>query len=622
MHLFTRGTTYYYRRRLPKFAIDLTNIHELKFALKTSDKFRAKYLCSRINYYLDQIILFYTEGKMNNDKFIKAIIELQRLASYHIIGRNKGDIQQSTRQTRDKILSNDISLIYFAHIIQAYSPDEAKEFHDLFFDKIQIEIYDLNCTFDARDEPYKQILLDMWKYLNLLSKNIEFPDDYPRTLAEEQRNILNQHYKDIEGTQEPIESNNDFDMERRIQENNQKNIKTSEELLLRTLNLGEPTTQIQSSDDKVPRLSEMIHKRLLESKAQWQPGTYSDYSASLDHLLYCLGDDPFINQIDRTDLTSAAKNLDYFPSNIRDYKIKYSTFTALKHYIITNEKKMNIKMMADDTKKKHCLRWSGLWDWMVTNTIYINKNVAKDLYKVKKESKSQSRASNKRREITPEEMMATLIAINWDTIPVSGKKNKLKFKTIKTWIILIAIYTGARINEICQLYCDNIVKDEKTSIWYFDFTDEREDQKIKSDAGIRKYPIHKDLIDLGLLDYRNKIINDKGLKTLMWPGLIHNHIDGYGGQISSSINILIDKYISEDPKLTLHSFRHSLVNELKNKVTNKDLRLELQGHSKGSGESEKTYEKDYWLTMKKDAIDLVDYGLDFSKIKISLDYTR
>lgn len=47
------------------------------------------------------------------------------------------------------------------------------------------------------------------------------------------------------------------------------------------------------------------------------------------------------------------------------------------------------------------------------------------------------------------------------------------------WVPIIALYSGMRLNEICQLYIDDVVKFNK-NIYYFDLTDERKDQHLKT----------------------------------------------------------------------------------------------------------------------------------------------
>ena len=71
------------------------------------------------------------------------------------------------------------------------------------------------------------------------------------------------------------------------------------------------------------------------------------------------------------------------------------------------------------------------------------------------------------------------------------------------WIPLIALYSGMRLNEICQLYIDDIKVNK--GVWYFDISDERKDQHIKNPQSKRIVPIHPKLLELGIIEYANKV---------------------------------------------------------------------------------------------------------------------
>ena len=66
------------------------------------------------------------------------------------------------------------------------------------------------------------------------------------------------------------------------------------------------------------------------------------------------------------------------------------------------------------------------------------------------------------------------------------------------WVFLIGIFSGMRTNEICQLKCKDIKKNNK--IWFM-FVEDSEEIKVKTEKTIRKIPVHPQLIELGFIDY-------------------------------------------------------------------------------------------------------------------------
>ena len=61
------------------------------------------------------------------------------------------------------------------------------------------------------------------------------------------------------------------------------------------------------------------------------------------------------------------------------------------------------------------------------------------------------------------------------------------------WIMAIALYSGMRQGEICDLDASEVR--EQDGVPYFDVT------AAKSEAGVRRVPVHSELIRLGVLEY-------------------------------------------------------------------------------------------------------------------------
>lgn len=72
------------------------------------------------------------------------------------------------------------------------------------------------------------------------------------------------------------------------------------------------------------------------------------------------------------------------------------------------------------------------------------------------------------------------------------------------WIPRIALYSGARQDEIAQLRVGDVCKDTETGVWYFSIND-KEDKSVKTVAAIRRIPLASELIKHGFLDYLNSL---------------------------------------------------------------------------------------------------------------------
>lgn len=144
------------------------------------------------------------------------------------------------------------------------------------------------------------------------------------------------------------------------------------------------------------------------------------------------------------------------------------------------------------------------------------------------------------------------------------------------WLPLIALHGGQRMNEISQLYINDIVKEE--GIWCFKHTEDREDQRLKTVYSERHIPIHSKLIKLGFLEFIQylKMNNEERV----FPELSYTDKAGYSRDVSKwfsrfrkSNNLQI-----EGIKQDFHSFRHGVSQQLKCAEIQEEKVADLLGH--------------------------------------------
>jgi integrase len=133
------------------------------------------------------------------------------------------------------------------------------------------------------------------------------------------------------------------------------------------------------------------------------------------------------------------------------------------------------------------------------------------------------------------------------------------------WLPHIGLFTGARVNEICQLNPQtDILQDDESGAWYFWITKETEaDDRIRKSVKTgdsRKVPVHKKLIELGFIDYVQRM-KKAGHKLIfpLWPP-INRRASGSAEKWFRQF-LRDTKLRDETPKaniLGMHAFRFTL----------------------------------------------------------------
>lgn len=171
----------------------------------------------------------------------------------------------------------------------------------------------------------------------------------------------------------------------------------------------------------------------------------------------------------------------------------------------------------------------------------------------------------------------------------------------KYWIPLIGMYSGMRLDEVCQLYTADIK--EVAGVVCIEVNDDG-DKKLKSVSSKRIVPVHPVLVSLGFLNYVESL-KTKGQERL-WGNLKRREADGYSNAYGKCYQRFNRHYVTKDPLKCFHSLRHSFANCLKQKGLQESLIAELIGHANGSITTGR-YGKRYQPKMLHEAISLVNY---------------
>lgn len=186
------------------------------------------------------------------------------------------------------------------------------------------------------------------------------------------------------------------------------------------------------------------------------------------------------------------------------------------------------------------------------------------------------------------------------------------------WVPLLALFHGFRLNEVCQLYSEDVEQEE--GIWYLwirkglDGGKKSADKRLKNKASKRRVPIHGELIRLGFLEFVKQRKADAESPRL-FAELLTDKQGAYSGPFSKFFGRFRTKAVPE-AKATFHSFRHMWRTALLHAEVGVPDVEAMGGWDSERGSSEKIYNHGQLLSKLKAQIDKLKYpGLDLSHLK-------
>jgi integrase len=271
------------------------------------------------------------------------------------------------------------------------------------------------------------------------------------------------------------------------------------------------------------------------------------------------------------------ENLDISEANNRPLLLSYKK--ALKAIPINRNKsrykgksikelavlKTNSPGMRTATTNKYLMYLTSLFKYAEERD-YISKSQA---YKLQDKNKVHPRDQNDR--FSSDELVTLFTELK--NLYGTGKKQE------KFWIPLIALYSSCRLNEICQMNFGDVEKIQH--IWFFRIRAEDDNnssnKSLKTVYSQRNIPIHKTLINLGLIEY----IQSRSLAPTdnLWDLKYEDIRNKYGRTVGRTFNELRKKLFNPAPRRkTFHSLRHTFSTFCR-KITDNELVMYFDGHS-------------------------------------------
>lgn len=203
------------------------------------------------------------------------------------------------------------------------------------------------------------------------------------------------------------------------------------------------------------------------------------------------------------------------------------------------------------------------------------------------------------------------------------------------WLPVLGLYTGGRLNELCQLDTEDVSKKEPEGIWTISMMDDERDRplpkSLKNQSSRRILPIHSELIRMGFLTFVEQAAKE-GRGKLFSDGLTYNPKKGWGSnathffcrfpsQSTSASGYFFKCGIRErdaegktDGK-NFHSFRHTFTDLARESGAEAYLVLpDLTGHSRGKEGQVAKYGNGFSQVKKQAVLEGLTIPVDLSII--------
>lgn len=350
-----------------------------------------------------------------------------------------------------------------------------------------------------------------------------------------------------------------------------------------------------------PTISVAWEEYVADVGSKWSALTRNMYRGYIQEFISEFTGDVPVSQLSRDDLVSYRNKLLLLPAQRkkdRRYRDK-SIPELLAMEIPTNER------YSDRSINERLTHLSSLLTWCRAVKGYTDKDLT---YGVQ----IRNPESAERAPFTLDEI-ATLFAS-------SHYQPKAIDSPFKFWIPLLGLYSGGRLSELAQLTTADFLQAD--GIPAIRVTDEGEEQNVKTAAGKRLIPVHKDLVDIGLLEYVQEL-RAAGVERL-FPDL--PKADKPGTPASKWFTQFRRKRGVQDvdalgKEKVFHSFRHTVITRLMHgdgKGTQQfpiPLVQQIVGHEKSLIGETATYTHEYPITQCKLAIESLNFGIEVEQLK-------
>jgi len=317
---------------------------------------------------------------------------------------------------------------------------------------------------------------------------------------------------------------------------------------------GEPPKPATKTDNAVS-FDELVEKFLAENSKTWKLSTLNKYVEGLALCGDILGQNIQAASIDKGSVRSIKEVLSVLPPN----RTKTHPDLSLDK-VIEIAKRADGPKISPSTCNAYLTALSSLMTWACKQGYAETNPVSGMMFP------DPVRPKDKRNPFSVDHLNAIFACPTFTGMKTDHHwkdKGTVINKNERYWIPLIALFSGMRLGEIVALKPNDFKVQD--GINYLTISE------AKTEAGVRKLPVHPKLIEARLMVYIDGIDPDNLLFS-------NTSSDAFGKHFARQL----DSIGITDKKLVFHSFRHTFTDALRAAKVTEPIIKSLIGHSDGS----------------------------------------
>ncbi|WP_221792210.1 tyrosine-type recombinase/integrase [Aquisediminimonas sediminicola] len=335
-------------------------------------------------------------------------------------------------------------------------------------------------------------------------------------------------------------------------------------------------TQPPSLPPATKTLGEVYDLYTADPRHTWCERTRIAYRTTRKWVIEFFGENIAINDITREQARGFVQMLTKVP---RHADRKFPGLTIVQA-VEAAQKRADAGVISIANVNAYLNKFSGVLNWAVEEG-YLDKSPAKGL-----RLPDPVKKRDKRRPFSMEQLQlifhSTLYTGCVDDVYNYAKVGDARPRRARFWIPLIALFSGMRMNEICQLKVADIRELDGVQCFVVieDIAGSEGAKRVKTIASERAIPIHNELIRIGILAFVAEQRRDGH------EDLFHELSPGPHGYRSTNFSKWFSRFLlnigASEPLTCFHSYRHCFRDALRESRADREVSLALGGWTSGA----------------------------------------